>query len=298
MPRASIIIATHNRPQLLPRAIQSAHTAGSDVELVVVDDASTDETAELCRSLPQIKYLRLERNQRVAGARNVGIVASTGDYLSFLDDDDTRLPGSLDLQLDLLERNPEAALVYGQALYADDDGQSTGEFYPRECPEGDIFWQLLTQNFIPCGSAVFRRSAIARLGLLDDRIPGIDDWDMWIRLAELYPIVVAASQPVVTWRRSNPRSAQGTSDAAALVSQSARKFKNTWIKLPRAATASRSLRREAWRQFSDNMMEHALWQSVRSVGAGKPFQPLRNLSVLPQLDTRAVARVARRRLRS
>jgi glycosyltransferase involved in cell wall biosynthesis len=295
MPRASIIIATHNRPNLLPRAVESAQAAGSDLEVVVVDDASTDETANVCRALARIKYLRVERNQRVAGARNVGLVASTGDYLSFLDDDDTRLPGSLDLQIDRLERNPEAALVYGQALYADDDGQPAREFYPRQCPEGDIFWQLLTQNFIPCGSAVFRRSAILRVGLLDDRTAGIDDWDQWIRIAELSPIV-AVHQPVVTWRRSNPRSAQGTSDAATLVSLSARKFKNIWMKLPRAVAASRRLRREAWRGFSDNMMEHALWQSARSAGAGKPLQPLRNLLVLPQLDTRAVARVAGRRL--
>jgi glycosyltransferase involved in cell wall biosynthesis len=295
MPRVSVIIATHNRPNLLPRAVESAHAAGSDVEVVVVDDASTDEIAELCRSLRQIKYVRLERNQRVAGARNVGLVASTGDYLSFLDDDDTRLPGSLDLQINLLEGNPAAALAYGQALYATRNGEVTRDFYPRDCPQGDLFWQLLTQNFIPCGSAVFRRSAIARLGLLDDQIPGIDDWDMWIRIAELCPIA-AVHQPVVTWRRSDPRSGQGTSDAATLVLESTRKFKNSWMKLPRAAAASRRFRREAWSQFSDNMVEHALWQSARSVAGGKPFRPLKNLSVLPQLDPRAVARIITHRL--
>ena len=248
MPRASIIIATHNRPNLLPRAVESAQAAGSDLEVVVVDDASTDETANVCRALARIKYLRVERNQRVAGARNVGLVASTGDYLSFLDDDDTRLPGSLDLQIDKLERNPEAALVYGQALYADHEGRISDELYPIECPQGDILWELLTQNFIPCGSAVFRRSAIVSLGLLDNTVPGLDDWDLWIRIAELHP-VVAVEQPVVTWRRSNVRSAQGTSDAASIVSQSIRKFKTDWMKLARVATAPRELKRATWRRF-------------------------------------------------
>ncbi|MDQ5836983.1 MAG: glycosyltransferase, partial [Acidobacteriota bacterium] len=98
MPSVSVIIPTHNRPRLLPRAVESAHAAGEDVEVVIVDDASTDETAEVCRGLAGVKYIRLERNQGVAGARNVGLLASGGEYVAFLDDDDLRLPGSLDLQ--------------------------------------------------------------------------------------------------------------------------------------------------------------------------------------------------------
>ena len=295
MPRSSIIIATHSRPQLLPRAVESAHAAGVDVEVIVVDDASTDETAAVCRTLKGIKYLRVERNQRVAGARNIGLVASKGEYLSFLDDDDTRLPGSLDLQVELLAQNPDAALVYGQALYADHEGRISDELYPIECPQGDILWELLTQNFIPCGSAVFRRSAIVSLGLLDNTVPGLDDWDLWIRIAELHP-VVAVEQPVVTWRRSNVRSAQGTSDAAAIVSQSIRKFKTDWMKLARVATAPRELKRATWRRFSENILEHALWQSARAVASGKPLRPLKNLLVAPQLDPSAIVRIARHRL--
>ncbi len=295
MPRASIIIATHNRPDSLPRAVESALAAGTNVEVVVVDDASRDKTAEVCQGLPGIKYVRIERNQRVAGARNVGLVASTGDYVSFLDDDDTRLPGSLDLQTDLLEQNPDAALIYGQAIYTDRDGSITNQAYPTECVQGDVFWKLLTHNFIPCGSAVFKRSAIAALGMLDETIPGIDDWDFWIRLTELYPIIMI-NQPVVTWRRSHPASSQGTSDAATLVSWSARKFKDTWIKLPRAVAAPREQRRAAWRQFSEKMLEHALWQSAQSVVKGKAIQPIRNLAVAPQLDAGALLRVTRHRL--
>jgi glycosyltransferase involved in cell wall biosynthesis len=296
MPRSSIIIATHSRPRLLPRAVESAWAAGVDVEVIVVDDASTDETADVCRALKGIKYLRVERNQRVAGARNIGLVASKGEYISFLDDDDTRLPGSLDLQIELLEQNQNAALIYGQALYADDDGQVSDELYPLECTQGDIFWQLLTQNFIPCGSAVFRRAALVHLGLLEDTIPGLDDWDLWIRIAELYPVLVV-KQPVVTWRRSNVRSGQGTSDAATMVSQSIRKFKIDWMKLPRAAAASRDLKRATWQRFSENVLEHALWQSARAVASGKPLRPLKNLMVAPQLDPSAIVRIAKHRLK-
>ena len=73
MPKVSVIITTHNRPHLLHQAIESAQAAGADIELIVVDDASTDETANVCKELSGIRYLRVERNQKVAGARNIGI---------------------------------------------------------------------------------------------------------------------------------------------------------------------------------------------------------------------------------
>jgi len=79
MPRASIIITTHNRPQLVPRAIASARLAGEGVEIIVIDDASSDETQAICKLIPDINYVRLERHQGVAGARNVGLVASSGE---------------------------------------------------------------------------------------------------------------------------------------------------------------------------------------------------------------------------
>ena len=214
MPTTSVIITTHNRPHLLPRAVASAHAAGTDLEVVVVDDASTDETAAVCRDLPNINYVRLDRNQGVAGARNVGILSSTSDYLTFLDDDDVRLPGSLDEQVRLLDSNSNIGLVYGQAIVAEDDGSPTDKSYPALCPAGKIFWELVEQNFIPCGSAVFRRTCVLKLGMLDERLSGIDDWDFWIRIAELYEIA-ALDHPVMIWRRSHPDSDQGTSDAGS-----------------------------------------------------------------------------------
>ena len=133
------------------------------------------------------------------------MVASRGEYLSFLDDDDIRLPGSLDAQIEALERQPQAGLIYGRAIWGDQRGEPGSRSYPTECPEGDVFWKLLSRNFIPCGSAVFRRSCLARVGLLDDSVSGIDDWDLWVRIAELYPISMT-EVPVIVWRRSTPTS--------------------------------------------------------------------------------------------
>jgi hypothetical protein len=289
MAGVSVIIPTHDRPRLLPQAVASARAAGTDVEVVVVDDASTDETAAVCRRLEGIRYVRLERNLRVAGARNAGLRASDREYVSFLDDDDRRLPKSLDLQLAALEARPEAAMVYGQALLADQRGAPTGRLYPADCPQGDIFWQLVGRNFIPCGSAVFRRSCLERVGLLDEGAPGLDDWDLWIRVAELYA-VIAVAQPVVVWRQSTPASGQGSSQAAALVALSRRKFLEGWMKLPRAQGAPRAVRREARRRFSVNMANHLVWEAARALGCGQLAQAVRNLSAAVRLFPSEAAR--------
>ncbi|MDX6404885.1 MAG: hypothetical protein QOH70_2340 [Blastocatellia bacterium] len=294
-PKASIIITTRSRPQLVPRAVQSARAAGRNVEIVVVDDASSDETAEVCSGLSGITYVRVERQQGVAGARNIGMVASRGEYLSFLDDDDTRLPGSLDAQIEALDRHPQAGLIYGRAVWGNQDGAPTGRSYPAECPRGDVFWKLLGRNFIPCGGALFRRSCLARVGLLDDRIPGLDDWDLWVRIAELYP-VLSAETPTIIWKRSTPVSGQGTSNAAGLVSMSVHKFRESWMRLPRAVSATRSARRAVWLQFSENMAEHLLWESARALRLGELRKPLRSLSIIPRLHPLTLMQIARHRV--
>ena len=290
-PKASLIITTRNRPQLLTRAVQSAWASSNNVEVVVVDDASSDETADVCRGLAGINYVRLEQNRGVAGARNAGINLSRGEFLSFLDDDDVRLPDSLDAQVEALEHAPQAGLVYGQAILGDQSGQPTDQIYPRVCAQGDVFWNLLEQNFIPCGSVVFRRSCLNRVGMLDDSLPGIDDWDLWLRIAEVFP-VIALEKPMMIWRRSNPASGQGTSSAADLVSQSVRQFRRSWLALPRAANASHEMRREAWRGFSVNIAEHLVWETMRAVQYGKVKDAIRNIFTLLRLCPAATMRLA------
>ena len=264
MPQVSVIIPTHSRPHLLPRAVESALSAGTNVEVIVVDDASNDDTAKMCRTLTGIKYIRLDLNQGVAGARNVGILNSKGDYITFLDDDDARIDQSLDLQVEALASMPEAGLIYGQALIVNQNGLTGADYYPQRCPQGDVFWELLGQNFIPCGTVVFRRSCLLRVGLLDPAVPGIDDWDLWIRIASLYP-VMALEQPVMIWRKSTPVSGQGTSCAAELVTMSTRQLHRKWLKLPRAASAPASVRRDIWRLFSKNVVSQLAFETTRAL---------------------------------
>src|SRR5437016_2251924 len=119
MPALSVIIPTYNRADLLPAAIDSVRRAGSNLELIVVDDASTDNQREVCERLSEIRYLRFAENQGLAKARNAGILSSSAEFVAFLDDDDQRLPGSLDLQLDALTNSPDAVFSYGRLLASD-----------------------------------------------------------------------------------------------------------------------------------------------------------------------------------
>lgn len=292
MSLTSIIITTHNRPTLLRRAVESAFAAGTNLEVIVVDDASTDETAAVCRELTGIKYVRVERNQRVAGARNLGVLASSGQYITFLDDDDLRLPGSLDRQIKSLEANSEAGLIYGEAILVDQSGEPTNQSYPRVCHQGDVLWELLGQNFIPCGTAVFRRSCLDRVGLLDQSLAGIDDWDLWIRIAELYSII-ALAEPVMRWRRSTPASRQGTSAAGRVVSQSVQQFQESWKNLPRVLRASNEMKRRTWRRFSANMSAHLSYELLRALRHRQLVQATKNLFALIRLSPAAMLRFLR-----
>jgi len=185
--KISVVIPTYNRARLLPRAIESAQQAGADLEVIVVDDCSTDDTREICAGIADIRYVRLKSNGGLANARNVGISESSCEFVAFVDDDDLRLPGSLDKQFQALIADDQIAFCYGQALIGDARRQlPTGEIYPLRCPQGDIFWDLLEDNFIPMPSVLARKSSLVDEGGFNTALKLIEDWDMWLRLSERF----------------------------------------------------------------------------------------------------------------
>jgi glycosyltransferase involved in cell wall biosynthesis len=274
MAKVSLIIPTFNRPHLLPRCVDSALQAGSDVEVIVVDDASSDETASVCQTLRDIKYVRLDSNRGVAGARNEGLRASTSKYLSFLDDDDLRLPNSIDAQVNLLEDQPDAGMIYGRALYGDEQCRPKGGSYPDECPQGDIFWQLMQWNFVPCLTVVFRRTCLERVGQLDESAAGVDDWDLWVRIAELYP-VLATEQAVAIWRQPTPTSGQFSFHAERMHRRARRLHRDKWLRLRRSMEAHEEHRSQAFRAFADRAMQQMFWEAASRYRAGHLLDSMR-----------------------
>ena len=266
IPRVSVIIPTRNRAAFLPAAVESAKHAGSDLEVIVVDDDSTDETSEICQNLPGIRYIRLRHNVGLAGARNAGILASSSKFVAFLDDDDLRLPDSLDSQLRALEASTRAAFCYGRVLIAEHSRQlPTGEILPKECPTGDIFWELLEQNFIPVPSVVARREVVIDAGLFGPE-PLVEDWQLWLRMSEVRP-VVSVHEPVALYRRADRKSGQLSSNFASMY-DAMRQVQASALKLPRAAAASHWKRNRARQRLVNGLYHALLYEATTALAAG------------------------------
>lgn len=267
MTRVSLIIPTFDRPYLLPRAVASARLAGTDVEVIVVDDASSDSTASVCANLQGIKYIRLDRNQGVAGARNMGLLESTSDFIAFLDDDDLRLPGSLDHQLSLFESLPEAGFVAGGVILGDQECVPTGKTALVHAERGDLFWKILQLNvhLIP-SSVVVRKSCFQEVGLFNRRLAGIDDWDMWTRIAEQRPVLIDPT-PVCIYRQPTASSRQGSS-ALAKHMRRACNHQPKLFALPRARTAPASQRRSIRRITKRRIADTLSWRAAEELPDG------------------------------
>jgi glycosyltransferase involved in cell wall biosynthesis len=245
----SIIIPTYNRANYLVRAVASAHSAGDAVEIIVVDDASTDRTAAVCAEMSGIRYYRMPRNRGLSAARNAGIALSTRKYIAFLDDDDLRLPDSLAAQVALLEADPALVLAYGQVyLCSNQEGIPSEEVWPPACPRGDVFWRLLVSNFIPITSVVVCRDRLIDSSRFDTRLRLVEDWDLWLRLSEHHHFA-AVPHPVAIYKIASAESRQMSSQVSRMRLACAR-VQARGLALPRARAAELSVRKNVrWRHL-------------------------------------------------
>jgi len=201
MPQVSVIIPSYNHARYLPEAISSvlAQTF-TDWEAIIVDDGSTDNTAEVVAQFtdPRIRYIHQE-NRGLSGARNTGIRAAQGDYLAFLDADDEWEPTFLQRCLDALASNGALAGVYTLARFMDE----TGKVLPRfnsEAPSGGAFRERILQGgCFPVHAALVRADVVRAVGLFDTRLTSVEDWDLWLRISERYPMRGIA-EPLVRYR--------------------------------------------------------------------------------------------------
>jgi glycosyltransferase involved in cell wall biosynthesis len=187
--RASLIIPTFNHARFLGAAIDSAlaQTLGA-VDVIVVDDGSTDDTpALLARYAGRVRVLR-QPNRGLAAARNAGLAAARGTFVSFLDADDVMAPTKLAAQFAVLERSPAIGWTYCDVLM---ETVATGATtraserfgYAARALDGWLFPELIHGNFIPAIAPLVRRTALEAAGGFDERLTALEDWDMWLRLS-------------------------------------------------------------------------------------------------------------------
>lgn len=204
IPPVSVVIPAYNRATSIVAAIESVlRQTHSDFELIVVDDASGDGTAEAAEAVadPRLRVVRLPANRGAAGARNAGAAEARGRWIAFQDSDDEWLPEKLARQLARLGERPGAVAAYCGLLTvgeldaarpdADrlgaDGAERTRVLYtpPPETDlvEGRIQPTLLVRNVMSTQTVVVRRDVFAALGGFDESLPAMEDWEFAIRLA-------------------------------------------------------------------------------------------------------------------
>lgn len=194
LPKISVIICTYNHAQYIKRAINSIlNQTYQDFEIIVVDDGSTDNTKSIIKSFGNsIKYI-YQDNKGLAGARNTGIHASKGEFVTFLDTDDYFVKENLERKITFLDSNPQAKWVYSDWQYVDDKGNYLEKgsvkwrYSEKKLPE-EVFKELLyKRNFISCCTVVVKKSVLEDVGYYDPNVICQEDYDILLRISLKYP---------------------------------------------------------------------------------------------------------------
>jgi len=206
-PKVSIIIPTYNRAHVLKRAIQSVlNQTYKDFEVIVVDDGSTDDTKAIVKGLDdkRVLYKRHDRNKGVSAARNTGIVIARGEYIAFQDSDDKWLPTKLEEQMKAFAHaRSRIGVVYTAFWYVRKDRRIYIPLPKVSKREGDIHNELLNGNFITPQSAVVRKECFEVSGLFDEKLPSLNDWDIWIRISKNWEFKFISEPLVLVYRTSD-----------------------------------------------------------------------------------------------
>lgn len=197
MTAVSVVIPTFNRADVLPRAINSVlNQTISDLELIIVDDGSTDETTQVVSSYDdeRIKYMSFEQNKGANAARTKGIDAARGEYIAFLDSDDEWVDEKLGQQLEALQ-STDAAVAYTGIKQVGEDGSVNTVSVPDK--SGDITSDLLRGNFIGTySSIILLAEVLEEVGPPDPELPCWQDWEWYLRLSDENNFV-AVTKPLV-----------------------------------------------------------------------------------------------------
>ena len=201
-PVVSVIVPAYNSAATIASTLDSVlGQTFLAMEVIVVDDGSTDGTAAIARGMGDDRLRVLSQNNAgQAAARNYGMAAARGQYFAFIDTDDWWTPAKLAAQVAALDAHPEAGMAYSWTVLVDDDRQPIGGRV--EAPfSGRVHGLLLVTDFISSGSnALVRRDAIAQVGPFEPDLVPSEDWAMWLRIAAEFE-TVCVPKPHVLYRQ-------------------------------------------------------------------------------------------------
>jgi glycosyltransferase involved in cell wall biosynthesis len=200
----SVIIPTYNRSDFLGEAIQSildqdyftARDTSNWLELLVIDDGSTDDTKEMVKSFGNPAKYFFQKHRGVSAARNLGLSLAKGDFIAFLDSDDLWKREKISIQMSFMEVFPKAKVCYTEEVWI-----RRGDFVnPKKKHKkysGWIFDKVLPLCLLSLSSALFRKKIFDEIGNFDESLPACEDYDFGIRLAQKYPIYLVSKSLIV-----------------------------------------------------------------------------------------------------
>ena len=208
-PLVSVIIPAYNADKFISQAFDSVFAQSyRPIEIIVVDDGSTDSTAEIIKDYQVIKNSKFynsdeinliyifQENAGQSKARNAGIRAAKGKYIAFLDADDLWTPIKLERQMNYLESNSEISLVFGDMMIFDKEGILVDSAFKKygypECDKNgrvlNAFENLLDRNFISVGTVFLKKNCLEGSGYFDESIRYAEDYDLWLRITLKFEI--------------------------------------------------------------------------------------------------------------
>ena len=191
-PRVTIIVPTHNRANLLPKAISSALSQTfTNFELLILDDASTDTTRQMAESFLKDSRVRLishPKNIGITANRNYGLGIAQGEYIAMLDSDDVWLSDNkLKRQVELLESHEEIGMVGTFARKIDAQGKEIGNITSR-LANSSIRRNMMCRNQFTQSSVMIRKKVLDEVGWYDENLPIWEDYELWLRIGISYQL--------------------------------------------------------------------------------------------------------------
>ncbi len=195
----SVIIPAYNRGWIIKEAIDSVLSQTFDgYELIIVDDGSNDNTAEILDSYGSKIRLIRQTNQGVSAARNRGIMASSGQLIALLDSDDLWLPEKLDRQMSFFRNNPDAMICQTQEIWIR-NGKRVNPCKHHKKLSGMIFEPSLNLCLVSPSAVMFKRELLGMVGFFDESLPACEDYDLWLRISPSYPVYLI-DEPLIIKR--------------------------------------------------------------------------------------------------
>ncbi len=193
-PLVSVVIAAFNGEKFIQQSLKSCLTQTyPHLEILVVNDKSTDNTAEIVKEYQKkdsrVRLISHSKNKGVAGARNTGIANSQGEYIQLFDQDDLMFPYKIEYSLKFMQKYPSVGISYGDyIIWAVNAGRNIYTKMLSPPPKPQIYRTLFLGCFIPLGTTLIKKEVFETIGILDEDLSGVDDFDFWCRAVQFFPI--------------------------------------------------------------------------------------------------------------